>query len=100
MCSRVISIVIAATFVHLFSVTIRSDNVTTGQVLTREQALSALRSRQENSPGAGYVVIRTFTSTTATAALAQRSLDDAQSSHIKLFHDGILIDLLKRGGFL
>lgn len=67
--------------------------------LTSDAAVAAIRSKQENS-GASYQVIRELQSNNDMQDAAQASLRAVSPHGTTLYGDGILVDLLKFGGFL
>ena len=66
--------------------------------LTLDEATAAIRSKEPHS-GSSFRLIRELDSSPATREAAQRSLDSASSSHATLYGNGILIELLRAGGF-
>jgi hypothetical protein len=67
--------------------------------LTLDRALAALRSRASR-PGTSFQVAREITSNSKPEEVAQRSLEEASSRQIHLYNQGILLALLRTGGFL
>jgi hypothetical protein len=77
----------------------QTTNNVGNQMLTEDQALSTLRSRSTNPRDAGFIITRRFEPTPITRHVAQQSWDEAQSKHLELYGKGILIDLMRTGGF-
>lgn len=67
--------------------------------MAQEEALAAVRSSARNS-GTSFQVIRELDSNSAMQEAAERSLHAASTNHLSLYGKGILLDLMKAGGFL
>jgi len=100
MFTRLVCIVSLGCLFQLFSERIQIAKVTGNQVLTEDQALSLLRSNVRKPADIGFVVVRKFEATSGTKNLAQRCWDEAQSKHLKLYGGGVLVNLLRTGGFV
>ena len=69
-----------------------------GQRLTPQQAIVAARSKGKH--GSSFQIVRELTADAGTRRIAEQSLQDAQTRHVRLYGDGILVDVLANGGFL
>ena len=67
--------------------------------LTADRAFAALRAGA-SGPGSSLQVIREITSNGGTREVARRALEEATSHHIGVYPGGILLAVLKTGGFL
>jgi len=67
--------------------------------MTQDQALSILRSQLANPPGVGFFTVREIEASPDTWRAAQVSLDEAHQQHLALYGDGVLLDLMRTGGF-
>src|SRR5882724_9140019 len=97
---RTLFVVSACYLFALFSATAAPTNVAEDHVLTQDQAVSALRSREKVSADADFVLVRKFEATAITRDVAQTCRDEAQSKHIKLYRSGVFVNLLQTGGFV
>lgn len=70
------------------------------QELTEEQAQSLLRTKVAGSAGVEFVTLRKFETTANTRSVAQECLDEAKLKHIKMYGEGVLVNLLRTGGFV
>lgn len=68
------------------------------QRLTPQEAIAA--ARPNGKPGSSYTVLREIVANADTRRVGDQAFKEAQAHHIKLFNDGILVDLLRSGGFL
>lgn len=67
--------------------------------LTPDQAFAALRSKSSKADSS-FQIVREFTSSSEMHDFAKRSVEEASSRHVSVSEDGILLALLKTGGFL
>lgn len=69
-------------------------------VMTEDQALSALRSRVTSNSALRFVTVRAVEPTAITRHAAEESLDEVRAKHLILYGDGILLNLMRAGGFV
>jgi hypothetical protein len=69
------------------------------QRLTPQEAIDAAR-RNAQKPGSSFTVLREIVANADTRRIGDQALKEAQTHHIKLFDKGILVDVLRNGGFL
>jgi hypothetical protein len=67
--------------------------------MTQDQALSILRTQLANPPDVGFFTVREIEASPDTRRAAQVSLDEAHQKHLALYGDGVLLDLMRTGGF-
>jgi hypothetical protein len=77
---------------------VQRGDVSIGQVVTEAQALSFLRSNGTITPGSVLTAVTKVE--LKSAQLAEKSLRDATSKHLDLFGGGILLDLMRGGGYV
>jgi hypothetical protein len=70
------------------------------QELTEEQARTLLQAKVTGSGNVGFATIRKFDATANTKHLSQDCLDEAKSKHLELYREGVLVNLLRTGGFV
>ena len=96
---RVISLVMFCSLSHLFSMPLQAVSNIGDAMMTQDQALSILRSSTANSPNVGFVVVRKIEPTPSTIHEAQKSLNEARLKHLNLYGGGVLVNLIRSGGF-
>ena len=67
--------------------------------LTLDEAIAAIQSKEPHS-GVSFRLIRELNSSAAMQEAAQLSLDLASSHHVGLYGDGVLVELMRAGGFV
>jgi hypothetical protein len=70
------------------------------RAFTDDQALSAVRASYNNVPDAALVVAFKVKTDPTAAAVAAKSLAEAQSNHVELYDDGLRLNLMRSGGYL
>jgi hypothetical protein len=93
---------ICAFFLHVlpfFAPCQTTDNMG-NRMITENQAISSLRARSANARDAGFITIRKLEPTAITWRVAQGSWNEAQLKHLEAYDRGVLIDLLRVGGFI
>jgi hypothetical protein len=99
MLMRMASVLFFGYLVQLLCVPLHLDQ--TGRQMTTEyEAVSILRSRGSSAPGDEFVVVRKLEPTPSTLHAAQQSLQEAQSLHLDLYSNGVLVNLMRAGGFV
>jgi hypothetical protein len=68
------------------------------QRLTPQEAIAI--ARPDSKPGSSLTVLREIVATAGTQHIGDQALESAQAHGTKLYKNGILIDVLKSGGFL
>src|SRR5579885_3610162 len=69
------------------------------RAMTQDQALSILRSQLANSPDVGFFTVREIVANPDTRRAARVSLDEAHQKHLSLYGGGVLLDVMRTGGF-
>ena len=68
--------------------------------MTEDQALSLLRARSSGTANAEFVVVHEFEPDEATRSVAKEASNRAESEHRELYEAGVLVDMMRFGGFL
>jgi hypothetical protein len=66
--------------------------------LTAEQAITA--ARRHAQPGTSFMVLREITANADTRRIGDQALAQAKADKIELYENGLLINILRSGGFL
>ena len=69
-----------------------------GQRLTPQEAIAA--ARRNAKPGSSFTVLREVVANADTRRIGDQALEQAQAHKIELYENGILINILRSGGFL
>jgi hypothetical protein len=69
-------------------------------VMTQDQAFSILRTHLGNPVNVGFVAVHEVEANPDTQQAAQVSLDEARQKHLSLYGGGVLLDLMRTGGFI
>lgn len=67
--------------------------------MTEEEALSALRAATSN-PNVAFTAVRKIDPTSASIEVARQSEEDARRQNVGLYHNGILVHILRSGGYV
>lgn len=70
------------------------------RVMTQDQALSILRSQLANPTNVGFVAVRKIEANSDTLHAAHVSLDEARQKHLAIYGNGVLLNLMRTGGFV
>jgi len=68
------------------------------RTMTENQAITLLRSKSQGAHGDSFTAIGTVAP--KSAQLAEKSLIEARTKHLDLFGNGILLDLMRSGGYV
>jgi hypothetical protein len=79
-----------------------ANGQTGARTLTQDQVFSLLRARSTDSPKIKlqFALVRKVDAAPGGAQAAADALQEAQTRHLDLYRDGILVDLMRSGGFL
>ena len=66
--------------------------------LTAEQAITA--ARRNAKPGSSFTVLREIVANADTRRIGDQALEQAQAHKIELYENGILVNILRSGGYL
>jgi hypothetical protein len=66
--------------------------------LTAEQAITA--ARRNEKPGSSFTILREIVANADTRRISEQALEQAKEHKIELYENGLLINLLRSGGFL
>jgi hypothetical protein len=69
-----------------------------GPRLTAEQAIAAARRNAKS--GSSFTVLREFVANADTRRIGDQALEKAQAHKIELYENGLLVNILRSGGFL
>ncbi|MGD0479184.1 MAG: hypothetical protein ABSA42_03365 [Terracidiphilus sp.] len=69
-----------------------------GPRLTAEQAIAA--ARRNAKPGSSFTVLREIVANADTRRIGDQALEQAQAHKIELYENGILVNILRSGGYL
>ena len=69
-----------------------------GRRLTPERATAA--ARRNAKPGSSFTVLREIVANADTRRIGDQALERAQAHKIELYENGLLINILRSGGFL
>jgi hypothetical protein len=70
-----------------------------GPRLTAQDAITVAR-RNAQKPGSSFTVLREIVANADTRRIGDQALEQARARKIELFENGILVDILRSGGFL
>ena len=69
-----------------------------GPRLTAERAIAA--ARRNAKPGSSFTVLREIVANADTRRIGDQAVEQARAHEIELYENGLLVNILKSGGFL
>ena len=100
MANRLVYLLFFCFVARLVPASVQPNKTTGTDMMTEQRALSLLHSRGACAPDAGLVVIHKIEPDASTKKVAAESLAEARTKHFNLYHNGVLANVLRAGGYV